>query len=166
MPRTTEDRRAEAVRLIGEGRFGAAASILIAIMAGERDLALLANLGHACQRTGAAGEAARIFRVCVERRREPAFLDGLGAALAALGRRDEAETCLAEAVARDPLLAGAWGNLARIGRLRRGDPLRDRLWQHARDPHIPASQRRRLVAVLVAVDTVPPDGDEQRTAPA
>ena len=105
MPGTTEDRRAEAVRLIGEGRFAPAASILYAIIGGERDLALLANLGRACHCTGRAEDAARIFRVCVERRREPAFLYGLGAALAALGRRDEAETCLAEAVARDPLLA-------------------------------------------------------------
>ncbi len=149
--------RAEAVRLMGEGRYGAAASALYrGLGASPHDLALLAVLGRACLRAGWAEEAARIFRTCAERRREAGFLDGLGAALIALGRAEEAEYCLCEAVGRDPLLVEAWAGLARLGRLGQADPLRDELHRAGRDEAVPALRRRQLCAVLAAADAAAP----------
>lgn len=167
MPESPDERRAEAVRLIGEGRYAAAASALFGILTREpRDLALLANLGGTCQRIGRAEEAARIFRVCVERRREPAFLAGLGAALVELGRFDEAVLCLSEAVARDPLLAAAWTGLGRLGCLRAGDPLRADLVRLVGDGQVTAPQRRLLGSILAAVDAGSHRGDGGRIGPA
>lgn len=138
-------RRAEAVRLIEEGEYGAAAATLYRhVTADPRDIAVLANLGRACHRAGNFAEAARIFRVCLERRPDPACLAGLGRALAALDRADEAGRCFRDAIARDELCVEAWVALASLGPALCDGEFEARLRALSADERVTSSGRARL----------------------
>lgn len=162
-----QDHHSAVVRLIAEGQYAAAAAALCrSADPGPRDLSLLASLGRACLRSGLAQDAARIFRTCLERRHDAEFLEGLGCALVALGRREEAERCLAEAVRRDDRRVEAWAGLARLGRLRPKDPLREDIVRVMRDGALPATRRRLLAAILAAADAVGQGCESVRFGPA